>query len=92
MSAEIIPFPERSDPHIAGQAICNDCGYLWPAVAPVGTAYLKCPSCLDGRGKFRHPVLRGGDHWQCRCEGTLFRVTRDMIYCAECGLEQFIGD
>ena len=92
MSGTVIPFPQRDDPTLEGEAICIDCGHLWHAVVAVGVAHLECPVCLTDSGRLRYPVLRDGDHWQCRCGGTLFRVTRDMIYCADCGLEQCIRD
>ena len=58
MSAQIIPFQPRAEEpegrHWTGPAKCVGCGHRWVAVAPVGTVWLDCPSCLSPKGHAHH--------------------------------------
>jgi Zn finger protein HypA/HybF involved in hydrogenase expression len=90
MTATVIPFPEKREPTICGEAKCEDCGHIWQAVAPVGTASYECPSCHADAGRLRYVTWRSDDeeHLRCRCGFMGFRVTPTMVYCARCGQEQ----
>ena len=37
-------------PHWQGPVTCSACGYMWRAVAPVGTHILECPKCEQMAG------------------------------------------
>lgn len=85
---ELIEFPEKKEPTIAGQAVCICCKYEWLAAADVGTYQLDCPSCGSSKGIFKHPVQRSGMEWSCGCGNDLFRISKGGIYCPNCGAWQ----
>lgn len=76
---------EARGPHITGPARCSACGHGWVGVAPVGTAWLECPSCKTMRGLFRFP-LRPSSAWVCQCGCDAYSITTDGLKCVACGL------
>lgn len=90
----VIPIPrckhDGDDKHLTGRAHCLTCKHQWIGVAPVGTAWLDCPECGSGKGRWHTEVYPGDWHevWECRCECRIFHVTRTCIVCIDCGLEQ----
>lgn len=85
--AQVVEFKrkEPDDPHIAGQARCIACANEWVSVAPIGTAWLECPSCKCEKGLMKYPCAREGKTWHCHCANELFYVTPEGIYCPNCG-------
>jgi len=75
---------EARGPQIAGPARCTACNHSWVAVAPVGTAWLECPSCSTSRGLFRFPALPAS-RWVCRCGCDAFAITKQGLQCYRCG-------
>lgn len=83
---KVIDFPQRDDPHVAGEAICLCCKHEWIATAPVGTHQLDCPECDTSKGVFKYPVEPRSEYiWQCDCGSNLFFVTPDFFQCYCCG-------
>lgn len=79
---------EERKPWVEGEARCLACKHEWVAVAPSGTLWLVCPSCSLERGRFIYPFYRKDEHWMCGCENDLFLVTREGVYCPNCGCWQ----
>lgn len=100
MSEKIVNLTEEREkrtPHLTGRARCLACGHRWEAVAPVGTIWLTCPlsACGLERGRFvAQAEVMGVEHWHCACGCDLFYITKDYIYCPNCGehLESRHGD
>ena len=87
---KVIELKQKEDPHMGGAAVCMNCRHTWAAVAPIGTEQLECPNCGTLKGFFANPVLynSGTDHWRCSCGNWYFAMTREMIYCPNCGAVQ----
>lgn len=89
----VIPFRNREEPHMDGDAKCIGCGHQWHAVAPVGVWQLECPSCETMKGVFQHPVgAMDGDllfACVCGCEAlTAYqRAGRFWLRCMACGTD-----
>lgn len=91
MAAKIVELESRRfKPHSSGEARCLACGHEWAAVAPIGINWFECPSCHTMRGCHKYHYQRQDDLWTCQCGNDLFFVTRDGIYCPNCGLWQKI--
>ena len=91
-STDIIRIVDKSEiksPRIEGRAHCLTCGHKWEAVAPIGTGWMECPSCLTQKGIFIFPVERDEPHWTCDCGNDLFRATTNGFYCPHCGSWQY---
>ena len=85
-SNNIVTFPAKKDPHLAGDAVCLQCQYKWTAVAPTGTTQLECPECHTFKGVWMYPFRRvDEDHWKCGCGNIYFCITPDITYCPNCG-------
>jgi len=90
---DILSFPEKVDPHLAGEAKCVACKFTWAAVAPVGTVDLECPNCGGNRGIWRYPILApvGGHYFVCNCGceamTAYFSGGNFYLRCIACGLD-----
>lgn len=81
----IIAFPEKKEPTLAGEATCLKCKYECVLAAPLGTSISECPECKCHSLYYKYPVQRNGEEWMCGCGCDLFRVSKDGIYCPNCG-------
>lgn len=94
MTDNVIPFRKREEQWLEGQAKCIGCQHVWEAVAPVGTAYLECPSCGSMRGTWVHPVgAEAGDlAFFCNCGSEALtaykRHGKFWLRCMSCGADQ----
>ena len=88
--SKILEFkpPEKTVPHLVGQAHCNQCQHKWEGVAPVGTIFLECPQCHTNKGLFTNHVEPQGDRWVCGCKCQLFFVSKRGTQCMNCGTWQ----
>jgi hypothetical protein len=90
---EILKFelPEKTEPHVTGEALCLGCRREWVCVAPVGVFRLECPSCGLMRGVFKQKVGAGPDEKNiiCMCDCEYFVMIRkkdhNYILCSNCG-------
>ena len=81
--------PEKTEPHLVGNAHCVQCRHQWEAVAPVGAIFLECPECHTNKGLFTNHVEPEGDRWACNCNGCqLFFVSKRGAQCMNCGVWQ----
>ncbi len=88
--AEVVDLATRrleAEPHMAGEARCLACKHIWPAVAPIGTAELECPSCALRRGVWVHPLepAAGEVVWECNCGSQLYMLRLHGAWCVGCG-------
>lgn len=81
----VITFPEKKEPTVAGNAICYKCKHEFVCCCPLGTSIFECPSCSCISATFKYPVQRNGEEWSCGCGNDLFRISKDGIYCPNCG-------
>ena len=90
MTAAVLSFPAKHDPHLSGKARCCACRHDWVAVAPVGVDWMECPSCHLMKGRFFYEALPpfGCEKWECGCGCDVFHVTRTAAWCINCGTEQ----
>lgn len=86
----ILQFKQRETPHMAGNALCIQCGHRWAAAAPVGTESLECPACHTDKGAFVGMCAPEADTEirECACGNQLFFLTRQGHMCAKCGTYQ----
>lgn len=83
--------PKKEGGTLTGQGICLQCRHTWLAVVPLaegGLPNLECPKCGVLKGVFLYPCRREEEHWVCLCGCELFSITKEMIYCRNCGIEQ----
>jgi hypothetical protein len=93
---DIIPLPQRTDPHLAGKAVCLGCRHEWVAVAPVGTVALTCPACGTNKGVMLNlvSVEEPMSVWTCNCGCEIFKIVGDAnkrfshVMCLHCGAAQ----
>jgi len=84
--AHIISFPQKTEGHLSGPAICLGCGYIWQAVSPVGViAALECPRCGLDKGVLRGLVEPEGAYFRCKCGCYLYFILVDGCQCLMCG-------
>lgn len=83
--SNVVEFKKLGSQTIHGEAICIGCKHEWEASAPVGTYELDCPECHGNKAIFKHSVTRIEEHFKCNCSSFLFSVTRNGIYCINCG-------
>lgn len=83
---------EERMPHTSGIAKCLACKHEWVAVSPFINGYvmwLECPACGLVRGKYKFQHERNGEHWACNCGNDLFHLSRNGVYCPNCGSWQY---
>lgn len=83
---DFVKYKEENTPHMTGEAKCLSCWHKWVAVAKVGTVWLECPQCQLQRGRFILHASKHCEHWECNCGNDLFHVTKNGIYCPNCGI------
>lgn len=84
MTATIHDIGEAK-PHATGEARCTSCRHEWVAVAPVGVDWLECPACSLMKGRYVHPIVRGGVIFECYCGTDVFHIAPAGPYCTGCG-------
>lgn len=72
--------------HNEGPAKCLACGKTWVAAAPTGVCFFQCPKCKCHKGQFLYPVEKETQHYSCNCGNFYMLVTKEGIYCPNCGL------
>lgn len=99
MSAIIIPLHpkkeeqrpedvEQAEVTASGHFLCLRCKHEWEMSRSLDEQVegFECPACTLSTG-----VVRGlhrfteEKHWTCRCGGYLFHITRERVYCPNCG-------
>ena len=89
MSVVEFKRPEKSEPHMSGEAVCAACKNEWVAVAPVGVPLFECPACGTMRGRMKYSVVpASGVVWKCDCECDVFRITTKSALCINCGIQR----
>ncbi len=92
MSANVVPLARKEDSEEQwrqGPAVCLGCKHEWVLVSQVNgqTDGFKCPSCDMDKGAIRGlHIYRSEDHFECKCGSLLFSMTRQRVYCPNCGL------
>ena len=84
--SNVVEFKKLGSQHISGEAICIGCKHEFVASAPVGTHELDCPQCLGNKAVFKYSITRPDEElFKCSCSSFVFNVTRNGIYCINCG-------
>ena len=94
MSASVIPLnsrqaPEADEDHRSGPMRCLSCQHEWIGVSSLDVDEgFECPKCKLSKGVILglHTV-KDEEHWVCRCKSTLFSITRQRVYCPNCGID-----
>lgn len=83
---------QRKTPHVTGPCKCIACKHEWVGVVEVeqhadNDGWLECPKCFEQKGRlifpYRPPV--GTYVFLCLCDNELFNVTKDGVFCPNCG-------
>lgn len=75
-------------PWVTNKAMCLACGYEWSAVAEAGVDVLKCPNCGLKKGYMESDFAPNCEILECNCGCQLFLVTRNGIFCPNCGEQE----
>lgn len=69
-----------------------DCAHEWAGVADLkdlqdSEGWLECPKCSAIKGRMKYPFRPpvGALVWICKCDNELFHVTKNGVYCPNCG-------
>ena len=86
----VVPFERKViEKHGTGEAFCLGCNHEWVAVAPIGLDTFECPECHTMKGRFKFEYSPpAGITWTCGCTNQLFNVTKEGIFCPNCGIYQ----
>jgi DNA-directed RNA polymerase subunit RPC12/RpoP len=89
---------EERQPHWRGLTYCVGCHHEWEGAAPMGTAWVDCPSCGLPKGTPKYPFGPQNEDllYVCiPCGGEAFtaykRRGRFYFRCMGCGLDQTEG-
>lgn len=87
MDNNVVAFPEKHEPHMAGEALCLACKHEWVAVVPTGAISLECPSCKTERGVYKYQIAHMNEPmFACGCGCHYFVLDEDGPLCCLCGL------